>query len=52
MGIEEGYEVQTKGIRKVQNKIIAETFPNLEKDIQEASRTGNIIKIEPLHGIL
>jgi hypothetical protein len=37
--------VQAKGIHDIFNKIIAENFPNLEKDIpikvQEASRTPN-----------
>jgi hypothetical protein len=45
MGIEEGEEVQAKGMRNLFNKIIMENFPNLEKDIciqmQEASRTPN-----------
>jgi hypothetical protein len=45
MGIEEGEEVQAKGMRNIFNKIITENFPNLEKDIpiqmQEASRTPN-----------
>jgi chromosome segregation ATPase len=45
MGIEEGEEVQTKGISNIFNKIITENFPNLEKtmpiQIQEASRTPN-----------
>jgi hypothetical protein len=45
MGIEEGEEVQVKGLRNIFNKIITENFPNLEKDIpiqiQEASRTPN-----------
>jgi hypothetical protein len=31
MGIEEGEEVQAKGIRNIFNKIITESFPNLEK---------------------
>jgi hypothetical protein len=42
MGIKEGEEVQANGIRK---KIIAENFPNLEKEmpiqVQEASRRPN-----------
>jgi chromosome segregation ATPase len=55
--IEEGEEVQTKGIHNIFNKIIAENFPNLEKTmpihIQEASRTPNKLdKIELPHGIL
>jgi archaeosine-15-forming tRNA-guanine transglycosylase len=45
MGIEEGAEVQAKGIHNIFNKIIAEIFPNLEKtmpiQVQEASRTPN-----------
>jgi hypothetical protein len=43
MVIEEGEEVQAKGMRNIVNKIITENFPNLEKSIpiqmQEASRT-------------
>jgi hypothetical protein len=31
MGIEEGKEVQAKGIRNIFNNIITENFPNLEK---------------------
>jgi chromosome segregation ATPase len=42
MGIEEGEEVQAKGICNIFNKIITENFPNLEKSmpiqVQEASR--------------
>jgi hypothetical protein len=38
-------EVQDKGIEKIFNKIIAETFPNLKKEmeiqVQEAFRTQN-----------
>jgi hypothetical protein len=45
MGIEEGEEVQAKGMRNIFDKIITENFPNLEKtmliQIQEASRTPN-----------
>jgi chromosome segregation ATPase len=45
MGIEEGEEVQVKGIRNIFNKIITENFTNLEKarpiQVQEASRTPN-----------
>jgi chromosome segregation ATPase len=45
MGIEEGEEVQAKGICNIFNKIIPENFPNLEKvmpiQVQEASRTPN-----------
>jgi predicted nuclease with TOPRIM domain len=43
MGIEEGEEVQAKGMHNIFNKIITENFPNIEKSIpiemQEASRT-------------
>jgi hypothetical protein len=43
MGIEEGEEVQAKGIHSIFNKMIAENYPNLEKELhikaQEASRT-------------
>jgi hypothetical protein len=45
MGIEEGEEVQAKGMHNIFNKIITEIFPNLEKDspihMQVASRTPN-----------
>jgi hypothetical protein len=45
MGIEEGEEVQEKGIHNILNTILAENFPNLEKvmpiQVQEASRTPN-----------
>jgi hypothetical protein len=45
MSIEAVAEVQTKGICKIFNKIITESFPNLEKampiQVQEASRTPN-----------
>jgi hypothetical protein len=45
MGIEEGEEVEAKGMHNIFNKIIMENFPNLEKSIpiqmQEASRTPN-----------
>jgi chromosome segregation ATPase len=45
MGIEEGEEVQAKGMPNIFNKIITENFPNLEKtmpiQVQEASRTPN-----------
>jgi hypothetical protein len=45
MDIEEGEQVQTKGIHHIFNKIITENFPNLEKvlpiQVQEASRTPN-----------
>jgi hypothetical protein len=44
MGIEEGEEVQAKGICNIFNKIITENFPNLEKTMPiqvEASGTPN-----------
>jgi uncharacterized coiled-coil protein SlyX len=45
MGIEEGEEIQTKGIDNLFNRIIAENFPNIRKErvtqVQEAYRTPN-----------
>jgi hypothetical protein len=45
MGIEEGEEVQFKGIRSIFNTIITENIPNLKKflhiKVQQASRTPN-----------
>jgi chromosome segregation ATPase len=45
MGIEEGEDVQAKGIHNIVNKIITENFPNLKEvlpiQVQEASRTPN-----------
>jgi hypothetical protein len=45
IGIEEGEEVQAKGIRNIFNKIITENFLNLEKtmpiQVWDASRTPN-----------
>jgi hypothetical protein len=61
MGIEEGEDMQAKGIHNIFNKIITENFPNLEKimpiQVQEASRTQNkyktdLTKIELPHDIL
>jgi hypothetical protein len=57
MGIEEGEEVQAKGIHNIFNKIMTENFPNLEKtmpiQVQKASRTPNRLdQIEPPHNIL
>jgi chromosome segregation ATPase len=47
MGIEEGEEVQAKGILNIFNKIITENFPNLEKtmpiQVQETYRTPNTV---------
>jgi hypothetical protein len=50
--IEEGEEVQPKGICNIVNKIITEKFPNLEKtmpiQVQEASKhQAHLTKIEP-----
>jgi hypothetical protein len=43
MGIEEGEKVQAKGMHNIFNKIITETFPNLEKtmpiQVQEECQT-------------
>jgi hypothetical protein len=57
MGIEEGEEVQAKGMHNIVNKIITENFLNLEKtmpiQVQEASRTTNRLdQIELPHDIL
>jgi uncharacterized coiled-coil protein SlyX len=45
MGIEEGEEIQTKGIDNLFNRIIAENFPIIRKErvtqVQEAYRTPN-----------
>jgi hypothetical protein len=45
MGIEEGEQVQAKGMHNIFNNIITENFPNLEKtmpiEVQEDSRTPN-----------
>jgi hypothetical protein len=45
MGVEEGEEKQIKGIDNLFNRIIAENFPNLEKErvtqVQEAYRIPN-----------
>jgi hypothetical protein len=57
MGINEGEEVQAKGVHNIFNKIIAKNFPDLEKEfpvqVQKASRTSNRLdQIEPLCGTL
>jgi hypothetical protein len=43
MGVVEGEKIQTKNINKLFNRIIAENFPNFEKErvtqVQEAYRT-------------
>jgi hypothetical protein len=45
MGVEEGEEIQTKDLDNLFNEIIAENFPNLEKEriikVQEAYSTPN-----------
>jgi hypothetical protein len=45
MGIEQGEEVQAKGMHNIFNKIITGNFPNLEISmhihVQESSRTPN-----------
>jgi phosphatidate phosphatase PAH1 len=57
MGIEEGEEVQGKGIRNIFNKIITENFQNLEKtmpiQVQEPPELQtDLTKIELPHDIL
>jgi hypothetical protein len=59
MGIEEGEEVQAKGICNIFNKIITENFPNLEKtmpfQVQEVPRTPNRLdqsRTNPQHIII
>jgi Rod binding domain-containing protein len=58
LSIEEGEEVQAKGIRNIFNKIITENFPNAEKampiQVQEAYRTPktDLTKIKLPHDIL
>jgi hypothetical protein len=46
LGIEEGEEVQVKGICNIFNETIMEIFPNLEKvlsiQVQEASRIPDL----------
>jgi hypothetical protein len=41
MGIEEGEEVQAKGMCNIFNKIITENFPNLEKSMPIQVQTPN-----------
>jgi hypothetical protein len=45
MGIEEGEEVQAKGIHNLFNKIITENSPNLEKTMPN-SGTGSLQDIK------
>jgi archaeosine-15-forming tRNA-guanine transglycosylase len=51
MGIEEGEQVQAKGIHNIFNKIITENFPNLEIRKPPGHET-TLIKIELPHDIL
>jgi hypothetical protein len=57
--IEQGEEVQAKGIHNIFNKIITENFPNLKKvlpvQVQAASRTPNRLeqnRTSPQHIII
>ena len=59
IGIEEGTEIQTKGMNNLFNEIISENFPNLknemENQIQEAYRTPgaqNYNRSTPRHIIM
>jgi hypothetical protein len=57
MGIEEGEEVQAKGIHNIFNIIITENFPNLRKFCpfryrKPPGHQTHLTKIEPPHGIL
>jgi hypothetical protein len=57
VGFEEEEEFQAKCIHDVFNKIIAENFPNLKKEmpiqVQEASgHQRDMTKIDHFHGIL
>jgi chromosome segregation ATPase len=45
MGVEEGEEIQTKGINNLFNRIIAEKFPNLEKESHPGA--ANLQSIKP-----
>jgi hypothetical protein len=57
MGIEEGEEVQAKGIHNIFNKIITKNFPNLKEVLpiryrKPPGQQTDLTKIEPPHGIL
>jgi hypothetical protein len=59
MGIEEGEEVQAKGMYNIFNKIITENFPNIQKVlpilVQEDSKTPNRLdqnRTSPWHIII
>jgi hypothetical protein len=52
MGIEEGEEVQAKGIHDVSDKTVTENFPNLKKDLpfryrKTPGHKTDLTKIEP-----
>jgi hypothetical protein len=57
MAIEEGEEVQAKGIHNIFNKIITDNLPSLEKVLpiqvqNPAEHQTDLTKIEPFQGIL
>jgi hypothetical protein len=59
MGIKEGEEVQAKGIHNIFNKVMAENFTNLRKELsiqlQDASRARNSLDqniTSPQHTII
>jgi hypothetical protein len=56
IGIDEGEEVQAKGIHNIFNKIITESFPNLEKSMpryrKPPGHQTDLTKIELPHDIL
>jgi U3 small nucleolar ribonucleoprotein component len=54
MSIEEGEEVQAKGIHNILNKIITENFTNLKKALHRnhPGHQTDLTKIEPSHNIL
>jgi hypothetical protein len=57
MDTEEGEAIQAKGICNLFNKIIAENFPNLQKEMHIRYRKPpehqtDMTKLEPLHDIL
>jgi hypothetical protein len=59
MDIEEGEEVQAKGVHNIFNKIITEHFPNVEKtvliQVQKASKKPNRLdqnRTTPQHSII
>jgi hypothetical protein len=52
--IKEGEKVQAKGMHNIFNKIIAENFPNIEKEMALRKLLGHQTDItqEPVHSIL